>query len=471
VSASDLSISASARRRPPAPIPNEAPLGSLAFLIRFWKNPLTTWTRHNFEWPITQADGVLGRVAVVCDPSAIRRIFIDNVANYRKDSLQLRVLSPGLGDGLLTAEGDDWRKQRRALAPLFTPRVVESFIPAMIASAQWLTDRWSLLRDGRRLDAAAEMSLATLEVLRRTIFPDGFARDPKEFAGAMTDFFNSSGRLHPFDILGAPAWLPRLGKRSATPSLQFFDRAVDDIIAERRGATAAGEESALDLLTMLLSARDPQSGEGLNEAQIRANIVTFIAAGHETTANALTWSLYLLSQHPAWRESVEREIDEVLGDGPIDAAKLTLLARVRATIEEALRLYPPAPSLSREAVAPDALAGQAIRTGTLVVVSPYVLHRHRLLWPDPDLFDPSRFLPGEREKIDRFAYLPFGAGSRVCIGMGFALQEATIFLAMILRDFRLELTPGHEVTPIQRITLRPKGGMPMLLRRRARQGA
>ena len=447
MSASDLAMSASARRRPPAPIPNEAPLGSLAFLIRFWKNPLTTWTRHNFEWPITQADGVLGRVAVVCDPAAIRRIFIDNVANYRKDALQLRVLSPGLGNGLLTAEGDDWRKQRRALAPLFTPRVVESLIPAMIVAAQWLIDRWSPLRDGRRLDVAAEMSLATLEVLRRTIFPAGFARDPKEFAGAMTDFFNSSGRVHPFDILEAPAWLPRLGKRSATPSLQFFDRAVDDIIAERRGAAAGSDESALDLLTMLLKARDPQTGEGLDEAQIRANIVTFIGAGHETTANALTWSLYLLSQHPAWRESVEREIDE------------------------ALRLYPPAPSLSREAVAPDTLAGQAIRTGTLVVVSPYVLHRHRLLWRDPDLFDPSRFLPGEREKIDRFAYLPFGAGPRVCIGMGFALQEATIFLAMILRDFRLELAPGHEVTPVQRITLRPKGGMPMLVRRRARQGA
>jgi len=471
VNASDLAMSASARRRPPAPIPNEAPLGSLAFLIRFWKNPLTTWTRHNFEWPITQADGVLGRVAVVCDPGAIRRIFIDNVANYRKDALQLRVLSPGLGNGLLTAEGDDWRKQRRALAPLFTPRVVESFIPAMIVSARWLIDRWSPLRDGRRLDVAAEMSLATLEVLRRTIFPAGFARDPKEFAGAMTDFFNSSGRVHPFDILGAPAWLPRFGKRSATPSLQFFDRAVDDIIAERRGAGAAVDESAPDLLTMLLSARDPQTGEGLDEAQIRANIVTFIGAGHETTANALTWSLYLLSQHPAWRENVEREIDEVLGDGSIDAAKLNRLTRVRATIDEALRLYPPAPSLSREAVAPDTLAGQAIRAGTLVVVSPYVLHRHRLLWRDPDLFDPSRFLPGDREKIDRFAYLPFGAGPRVCIGMGFALQEATIFLAMILRDFRLELAPGHEVAPVQRITLRPKGGMPMLVRRRARQGA
>jgi len=147
------------------------------------------------------------------------------------------------------------------------------------------------------------------------------------------------------------------------------------------------------------------------------------------------------------------------------------LTRVRATIDEALRLYPPAPSLTREAIAPDILAGQTIRAKSLVVVPPYVVHRHKLLWRDPELFDPTRFLPGEREKIDRFAYMPFGAGPRVCIGMGFALQEATIVLAMILREFRLELAPGHEVTPVQRITLRPKGGMPMLMRQRAPSSA
>jgi cytochrome P450 len=257
-----------------------------------------------------------------------------------------------------------------------------------------------------------------------------------------------------------------LGKSSPTPSLQFFDRAVDDIMAERQGAS---DGAALDLLTMLLGARDPQTSEGLDEAQIRANIITFIGAGHETTANGLTWSLYLLSQHPAWRKTVEREVDDVLDGGPIDAAKLNRLVRVRATIEEALRLYPPAPSLSREAIAADALAGQAIRAGSLVVVPPYVLHRHKLLWRDPEHFEPDRFLPGEREKIDRFAYMPFGAGPRVCIGMGFALQEATLLLATVLRKFRLELAPGHQVAPVQRITLRPKGGMPMLIKRRARR--
>ncbi len=470
MSASDFAKTFPLGARPPAPIPNERPLGAVRLLVRFWRNPLDTWTRFNFEYPITQANGVLGRVAVVCEPAAIKRVLVDNAANYRKDPLQLRVLSPGLGKGLLTAEGGDWRKQRRALAPLFTPRMVQAFAPAMVATAEWLVQRWSPLRPGRRLNVAAEMSVATLEVLQRTIFPEGLSRDPRDFANGMSNLVNAIGALHPFDVLGAPDWLPRVGKRSPAPALKFFNDAVDDILAARRARGAepaqAADKASRDLLTMLLDARDPQTGEALSEEEIRANVVTFIGAGHETTANALTWSLFLLSQNPAWRDEVEREVDEVLGDGPIEAEALEKLPRVRATLDEAMRLYPPAPSLSREAIAADMLAGEKIHPGTLVVISPYVVHRHKLLWRDPDHFDPTRFLPENREAIDRFAYLPFGGGPRLCIGMGFALQEATIFLAAILRSFRLDLAPGWRVAPIQRVTLRPKGGMPMVLQHR-----
>lgn len=466
MSVSDLAKPLGAR--PPAPVPNAKPLGTLPMLIRFWRNPLDTWTRFNFEWPITQANGVLGRIAVVCEPAAIKRVLIDNAANYPKDPLQLRVLSPGLGDGLLTSEGDEWRKQRRALAPLFTPRMVLSFAPAMIATAEWLIERWAPLRPGRRLDIAGEMSVATLEVLQRTIFPAGLSREPRDFARGMSELVTALGTLHPFDLLGAPEWLPRLGKRSPAHALDFFNAAVDDILAARRANAPASAEQGppRDLLTMLLEARDPQTGEGLSEVEVRANVVTFIGAGHETTANALTWSLFLLSQHPAWREEVEAEVDAVLGERPLEAEMVERLPCVRATLDEAMRLYPPAPSLSREALTADMLAGEKIHPGTLVVISPYVVHRHKLLWRDPNHFDPTRFMPGEREKIDRFAYLPFGVGARSCIGMSFALQEATIFLAAILRSYRLDLAPGHKVAPIQRVTLRPKGGMPMVLRRR-----
>ena len=221
------------------------------------------------------------------------------------------------------------------------------------------------------------------------------------------------------------------------------------------------EEGPGDLLTRLLDARDPQTGEALGEADIRANILTFIGAGHETTANALTWSLYLLSGDPAWRAEVEAEVDGWDEDGDVAS-----LARVRATLDEAMRLYPPAPSLSREAIGPDQLGEQYVPAGAIVIVAPWVLHRHRKLWDAPEVFDPGRFMPGRRESIDRFAYLPFGAGPRICIGMGFALQEATLMLATILRQWRLDLAPGHVVEPVQRVTLKPKGGLPMILRRR-----
>jgi cytochrome P450 len=453
--------------RPPAPPRPEGPLHPLRLLYGLWKNPIATWTRPNFELPVIESDSVLGRLLILNEPAAIRRVFVDHAANYRKDPLQLRVLRPGLGDGLLTAEGEDWRAQRRALAPLFTPRAVASFLPAMAETADWLVRRWTPLRDGRRIDAASEMSRATLDVLERTIFPQGLGRDPGEFARAMSEFFESIGRLHPFDVIDAPSWLPRFGRRPGAPAQRFFGEAVAEIVAARREWLAANPQAQppVDLLSRLLAATDPQTCRGLDEAQVRANILTFIGAGHETTANALAWSLYLLAADPAWREEVEREVDAASADAP-DEATLAGLVKTRATIDEALRLYPPAPTLSREAIAADELAGRRVRPGTIVIVSPWVLHRHRTLWEDPEAFEPRRFLPGRREAIDRFAYLPFGAGPRVCIGMGFALQEATVLLAAIVRRFRLDLAPGHVVAPVQRVTLRPKGGMPMLLRRR-----
>ena len=452
---------------PPAPIPVSGPISQIELLRRLWVNPITTWTRQNYEQPVLESDGLLGRLLILNDPAAIRHVFVDNAANYRKDALQLRILRPGLGNGLLTADGDDWRVQRRALAPLFTPRTVDAFLPAMNETAEWLLARWEPLRDARRLDVASEMSHAALDVLERTIFPRGLGRDPSQFARAASEYFESFGRLHPLDLINAPKWMPRLGRKTSASAMRFFGEAVDNIIATRRAEPASSQEAPhSDLLSLLLDARDPQTGLGLGEDEIRANILTFIGAGHETTANALTWSLYLLANDPQWRDSVEREIDSVMGAGRVDAGALAQLVRTRATLDEALRLYPPAPTLSREAIADDVAAGRRVRAGATIIVSPWVLHRHQKLWDAPEMFDPARFMPGRIEAIDRFAYMPFGAGPRICIGMGFALREATVLLASILRQYRFEMAPGHVVEPVQRLTLRPRGGMPMLLRRR-----
>jgi cytochrome P450 len=218
-----------------------------------------------------------------------------------------------------------------------------------------------------------------------------------------------------------------------------------------------------DLLTLLLEAGDSHSSDALSEEEIRANIVTFIAAGHETTANALSWSIYLLSQDDRWAARVAEEAELKPGASEDPCGHLVV---TRAVIEEALRLYPSIAAISRVAIDADEIAGESVRAGTMVIVAPYVVHRHRLLWSRPEAFDPSRFIGTSRESIHRYAYLPFGAGPRVCIGSAFALQEATLALSAIVRHFRFRLAPGFEVEPLLRITLRPKGGLPMFLQRR-----
>jgi len=453
--------------RAPAPKPREVPLGPVGLLLALRQNPVETWTRAHFEKPILVGRRVLGEMAVVSEPAAIRRVLLDNVTNYRKDDLQRRVLSPGLGDGLLTAEGKQWRAQRRTVAPMFTPRNVLSFAPQMADAARASVQRLQRRRVGQILDVSAEMARVTLEILERTIFTDGLGQGPEHFREAVTRYFDTAGRIDPLDLLGFPDFIPRIGRIRSRPTLRFFRDSVDAIIATRRKNLAdPNYQRAHDLLTLLLEAKDPETGVGLDEEELRANIITFIGAGHETTANALTWSLYLLSQSPEWRERLAAEADRELAGGGAETLA-DRLVETRAVIEEAMRLYPPAATLTREAVEPDMLAGRRIKKGMRVVVSPFVVHRHRLLWRDPDLFMPERFLGEAREKIDRFAYLPFGAGPRVCVGASFALQEACIVLAHLMQVFRFEHVETHEVRPMQRVTLRPKDGMPMRVFARA----
>ncbi len=453
------------RWRPPAPVPRDAPLGLLASIVALHDNPITTWTKAHFEEPIVIAPSVLGTVAVLADPAAIRRVFVENTANYRKDDLQKRIIGPALLDGLVEAEAEQWKTQRRLMAPLFTPRTVASFAPAMAVAAEDLVTRWLRLREGRLIDAQKDMAGVALEVLGRTLFSDGLGRGTEDFTAAISRNFETAWRVDPLDILDLPAWLPRLGKLRARSSQKFMAQAVEDLVARRKRLISRGE-APHDLLTLLLEARDPETGEGLSNEEVSANVVTFIGAGHETTANALTWALFLVSQSPEWDERLAEEAARVLAL-PVEV-QAEQLVETRAVLEEAMRLYPPVASMSRQAEGPDDLCGRRIRKDTLVIVPQWVLHRHRRLWTEPDVFDPSRFLPGARERIDRFAYLPFGVGPRICIGAAFALQEAAIVLANILLRFRLELKPGHEVRPVQHLTLRPKGGLPMILRRRSR---
>ncbi|WP_075217655.1 cytochrome P450 [Mongoliimonas terrestris] len=451
---------------PPAPVPGTRELGYAELLLRLRSNPLTIWRRIHFERPVVSGKSLLGHAVVLNDPAAIRHVFVDNVANYRKDDLQRSVLAPGLGEGLLTAEGDVWKRTRRTVAPLFTPKAVAALAPRMEGPALALAERMARRRPGRVLDITHDMTRVTYDILAATLFSETIAGGASAFSKALTRYFETQGRIDPLDVLGAPAFVPRLGRLMARPAIRFFEDEVIRIIKARRAELERADEAPADLLTALLRASDPETGVGLTEAEVGANIVTFIGAGHETTANVLTWSLYLLAENPDVLDAVEREADAVADDRVGAALSGTGLDLTRAVIEEAMRLYPPVASLSRAAIADDRVGDVAIPKGATVVVAPYVLHRHRLLWEAPERFMPERFLPPARAGIDRFAFLPFGAGPRICVGAQFALVEAMIVLTTLVHRLRFAYAGDGPPRPVQRITLRPADGMPMRVDRR-----
>jgi cytochrome P450 len=275
--------------------------------------------------------------------------------------------------------------------------------------------------------------------------------------------FQRVGRIGVLDLFGVPKFVPRPGYRRLRHTMAYFGAVIDTIIHARdqRLAAHAASNEPDDLLTLLLRSLDPSTGRQLSPTEVRSNILTFLSAGHETTANTLAWSIFLLSQVPEWRSRVAEEAERELSDPRDDLADRLILTK--AVIEEALRLYPPIAALSRVAVDADVLGDIPVKPRSLIVIAPYVLHRHRKLWSRPDAFDPSRFLPEARSGIPRFAYLPFGVGPRTCIGSSFALQEAAIVLAVLTRNFEMRLVPHAEVWPLQRVTLRPAKGLPMQL--------
>lgn len=448
---------------PPAPHPPPTRLGFVELLIKLKQNPLECWSADFFEEPIAKLRLPFADAFLVHDPQAIKRVLMDNSKNYQKDAIQRRILSSGLSDGLLSVEGERWELQRRILAPIFARRTVNSFTKAMLSAANGLAARWTRLEPGAAVDVAAEMAQVTLNVLALTIFSDGIGDDFDEFRAAMNAYFSVIGRIGVLDLVGVPEFVPRPGYRRLRHTMAYFEAVIDTIIHARHQklATLAANDGPDDLLTLLLRSLDPSTGRQLSTTEVRSNILTFLSAGHETTANALAWSIFLLSQVPEWRSRVVEEAERELSNPRDDLADRLIVTK--AVIEEALRLYPPIAALSRAAVEADVLGEISVKPRSLIVIAPYVLHRHRRLWSRPDAFDPSRFLPETRSGIPRFAYIPFGVGPRTCIGSSFALQEAAIVLAVLTRHFEMRLLPHAEVWPLQRVTLRPAKGLPMRL--------
>lgn len=448
---------------PWAPAPRRQPAGSLMQLWHLARNPIESWAQVHYEEPVLAGPSMLGHLVVVSDPDAIRRVFVDNAANYVKDPLQMRVLRAGApvgsGEGLLSASGEAWKRTRRTLSPLFTPRRVGAFAQIMRLKSDARVDAWLKRRPGAIVEIDREIVRVTLDILSSTLFSDALDEDRAGFEREMMKLLDAIGRIDPLDVLNAPGWLPRLNRRGAQQSREWFARTSERLIGERSAQMAAApDRTPDDLLTALLRASDPETGVGLTHAEVAANLFTFIAAGHETTARALAWTLHLISRTPEWQERLREEARNA-PDDPADW--IEAMPATRAVFEESMRLFPPVAHMSRMALEADTLGGVHVPAKSIVVVAPWLLHRHRRLWKQPGAFMPERFMPGEREKIDRFAYLPFGAGPRVCIGATFAMQEAVVALGCIAQRVRLTPVRGVEPRPVLRITLRADERIPV----------
>ncbi len=418
------------------------------------RNPIEIWSERAYREKVLRDDWLKVPTIVVNDPAAIRHCLVDNAANYAMQPLRQRVLRPMLRDGLLTAEGELWRRTRRAMAPVFTPRNVGGLAPVMAERSTAFAERLAESAGDAPRDAAQAMTLLTYDILQATLFTDAIAGEPVQFARAMDDFLHRMGRIDPLDLLDAPAFLPRIGRLLGHRSTTYFRRLITETAARRRRLLAERPaEAPRDLLTLLLQT------EGLSQAEVEDNIITFIGAGHETTARALGWTLYLLASAPAERDKVERELDERLPGLPDPRDWADALPHTRAALEEAMRLYPPAPSLNRMAVEPDRVGGIDVPAGASVLVMPWLVHRHEALWDRPRHFAPERFLPENRGRLDRFQYIPFGVGPRVCIGASFAIQEGVIALACLMRALRFEFAGGASA-PSGAEDHRPAAGRP-----------
>jgi cytochrome P450 len=434
-------------------------------LVETWRDPIGAITRATEE----HGDVVhlhLGpfRYVVVNHPDGVRHVLAENAKNYVK-SRNYRGLKLVLGDGLLTAEGDAWRRQRRLVQPGFHRDKIAGFAATMARDTRQLLDRWQTMAPGT-VDVHEEMMRLTLRIVGRTLFGldvDGDAKAVGEALHVVLRFANEYAQA----LVSVPTWLPTGRNREFHREKRTLDTLVARIVDERRRRGDMGD----DLLAMLLSARDEASGAAMTERQLRDEVMTLVMAGHETTANALTWTSWLLARHPEAARRVRDEVDAVLGDRDPEVADLPRLPLVSRALDEGMRLYPPAWAFERQAIADDVVMGYRIPAGSIVGVFPFLLHRQRAYWDEPERFDLDRFAPERASQQRRWTYLPFGGGQRICVGESFALMEARIILAMMARRFELEVEPGHPVELDPVITLRPKCGVKLRLRARGGDAA
>jgi cytochrome P450 len=462
LSASDVATTGALYPRSVTPAPRPLPIHR--FLFQFVQNPLRIVPEDAYREPIVvrRRSGGGGKAAWITDPRLIEDILIHNMAIVRKSELEKRVLARSIGDGILTSDGPLWRWQRRTMAPLFRASDIQAYIPVMAAAGEEQAARWRSQGCGwKRVDK--DMTETTFAVIARAMLAGGEPAETDTIKKATERYLSQVSWEIAYTIMGVPQWVPHPGSLMMVRAARQLRASVKNLIDRRRAGDGAGEAAGDDLLSRLLAARDPETGAPMAETQLIDNLLTLLEAGHETTAKALTWTLYLLARAPEWQSAVRDEVKSATNNGRLKAAHLPKLVLAQQVLKESMRLYPPAPSMARVFVEPMTVGAERFEPGDMAIFPIFCIHRHRHLWTDPDRFDPTRFTPEREKTYPRTQYMPFGAGPRICIGNAFAMTEATALLATLVRDTQFDWDGKHEPEPVSRVTLRPRGGMRLLV--------
>ncbi len=450
---------------PPFPPRPAKTLPPLKLLHAASRSLLNIWEEKSFEYQFFSARLLANRIYICNSPDTVKQVLVSENCDFERKSPQMRhALEPLLGDGLFISDGATWKSRRPAVQTVVHASKLPLFAPTFVEAGAEMADRWGQLAGGQPVDILGEMAFLTSEIIARTIFGRALgAAHAREIVEGFSQYQRDIGQMDLFSVLGLPDWVPRLRGISVRRSARRIRTVLNETILEIRSAEARGNPS---LLQLLQNVSLQTTGKPLDPDALRHEAAVLFMAGHETTANSLTWAWYLISQAPDVEARLHRELDNVLGGRLPGLADMPKLVYTRAIFEEAMRLYPPVPILSRQAVRDTEIRRRPIKAGSIVLVVPWLLHRHKQLWDQPDHFKPERFLPENSANRDRYAYVPFATGPRICAGASFALTEAVLCLAILAQKFRLVLKPGTIVEPIARLTLRPQHGMPMLIERR-----
>ncbi|SCX18556.1 Pentalenene oxygenase [Agrobacterium sp. DSM 25558] len=437
------------------PLTSQSTLGALVAILR---NPLDALPPSVFNEPLVFSKTAGELKVYLADPALIHEALVKNADALGKGDQVRRALGSALGEGLLTADGAHWKWQRQSVAGAFRHDKLLELQPTMITAAERTRDRW-LEKGNGTLDISHEMMRTTFDIIVETMMSGGHGIDVAKVEKGISDFLEPTGWNFALGLLHAPEWIPYPGRRKAQAAVEFLRSSLGSVIEKRR----ENPDDRHDLVNMLLAASDPETGRAMTNAEIVDNLMTFITAGHETTALGLAWTFDLLARHPKVEKKVLAEIDTVTEGRSVTADDVSKLVYTRQVFSEAMRLYPPAPIITRTALRDFQLGEYLIPEGTVLIVPIYAVHRHASLWSDPDVFDPDRFCQEASKTRHRYAYMPFGAGPRVCIGNAFAVMEAVVILAVVLQKVRLAALEPKAPTPIMKVTLRPNQPLSMKL--------